>query len=111
MKKMFEVSTPYSHVTDCVLVSDRYANNDHISLEIFSVEEGPFANITVNLPQTKMWPENFGFVDVNNFPQALSVIEKLGIGRHTGQFATSGFCVYPLYRFDEDKIAEYAMTH
>ena len=110
MKNTFEVSTPYSHVTDCVLVSDRYANNDHIALEIFSLEEGPFANLTVNLPDTKRMPENYGFVDVNNFPQAEAVIAKLGIGKPTGRIASSGFCFYPLYEFDPEKIAEYAFT-
>ena len=109
MKNTFEVSTPYSHVTDCVLMSDRYSNNNHIAIEIYSIEEGPFADITVNLPETSKYPENYGFVDTNNFPGATRVIEELGIGEFTGRFGFSGFCTYPLYAFDVDKINEYMM--
>ena len=104
--KTFEVKTPYSYEPECVLVLNKYANNQHIALSVWC-EDGPFADITVNLPETKRYPKNFGFVDTNNFPQAHRLIEQLGIGKPTGTYAQSGWCYYPLYEFDIDKIKEW----
>lgn len=98
--KIFEVTTMWSTTPDCFLSVDSYADNDHVAISIWSESEGPFAGLTVNLPQTKRYPKNFGFVDVNNFPQAEALIERLGIGTDTGHLGSSGFCVYPLYEFD-----------
>lgn len=103
----FSVETRYDRCDDCFLSIDKYADNDHIAIEVYSESEGPFANITVNLPQTSLYPENFGFVDVNNFPEATRVISELGIGKPTGDIAVSGFCAYPLYEFDPDAIRQY----
>ena len=103
----FEVQTRYSHTPRCVLHKNEYYDNHHIALSIFSLEDGPFADITVNLPSTAKFPKNFGFVDTNNFPEAPALIERLGIGRATPFRDSSVFCTYPMYEFDEDAINTY----
>lgn len=103
----FEVNTQWSHNPNCILTLGRYQNNDHIAVSVYSLDEGPFANITVNIDSTDSQPKNFGFVDTNNFPEAEAIIEKLKIGRKTGQYGASGFCMYPLYEFDEKAIKKY----
>ena len=104
--KTCEISTAFSYEPNCILRRNEYSNNKHIALSVWC-EDGPFANITVNLPETKRHPKNFGFVDNNNFPQAIELIKELGIGKFAGEYAHSGWCAYPLYEFDLDKITEY----
>ena len=104
--KTFEVKTPWATTPDCTLAVSRYANNDHIALGIWC-EDGPFADLTVNLPDVKRYPKNFGYVDTNNFPQGLELIERLGIGKWTGILKPSGWCTYPLYEFDEAVLKEW----
>ena len=104
---MFTINTRYGTVSDCVLTMDRYTDNNHIAVSIFSLSEGPYARLTVNLPGVESFPENFSFVDSNNFDQAEDVIDQLGIGKVTQWRTCSGFCTYALYEFDEDKIKEY----
>ena len=103
---MFDVSTKYEKYRDCIISQAKYANNGHIALEIWN-EEGPITNLTVNLAETRNYPENYGFVDTNNFPEAVELIERLGIGTHVG-YGNSGFCTYPLYAFDVDAINTYS---
>lgn len=105
--KTFEVATPYSHISDGVFRISKYANNDHIAISIWSETEGPFADLTVNLPDTKKFPANCSFVDTNNFPMAETLISQLRIGRRLPVTASSGFCVYPLYAFNETAIKQY----
>ncbi len=62
--------------------------------------EEPFAELT------KSFGEFIGikacaYVDTNNCPFADEFL-KLGIARDTGYTKQSGFCIYPLWKFDED---------
>ena len=104
--KTFEVKTPWATTPDCTLAVSRYANNDHIAISIWC-EDGPFADLTVNLPDVKRYPKNFGYVDTNNFPQGVQLIMRLGIGKLTGTYASSGYCSYPLCEFNEAAVHDY----
>ena len=44
------------------------------------------------------------FVDTNNCPWAEKFISDNKLGRPTGIKAASGYCVYPQYRFDMEKL-------
>ena len=103
----FTVKTRWGDYPNCILKQAQYTTNNHIAISIVSLEEGPFSNLTVNLDDTKRYPENYGFVDTNNFPEAESLILQLGIGEETGIIGGSGFCLYPLYKFDYDAIKKY----
>lgn len=45
--------------------------------------------------------KNASYVDINNMPFVTELI-SLGFAKDTGLNKRSGFCVYPLYLFDED---------
>lgn len=105
--KTFDVVTRFGTEKNCSLSVGRYADNDHIAIQIWCAD-GPYATLTVNLPETKKHPKNFAYVDVNNFPQAIELIKRLKIGKLVKQFGYSGFCAYPLFAFDEDKVHDYS---
>ena len=82
----------------------KYSNNDNLAI-ILRCENGePFSTLTVNLNQ-KLSP-NEAFVDINNNPTAVEFIEENGLGEATGRVGFSGYCAYPLYKFDLTKIEE-----
>lgn len=66
--------------------------------------------LTVNLRDAFVEPFT-GFIDINNHPEAPELIEKAGIGKpytKFGQpvFMQSGYCKFPLYQFDREKLEE-----
>lgn len=63
----------------------------------------PYANLTVNL--NCRLNDGCAYVDVNNCPWAREFIEKYNLGVYTGKVCHSGFCVYPLYKFNLDKLS------
>ena len=106
--RKFDVKTRWATYRDCFLQVRRYADNNHVALSVFSKEDGPIANITVNLDEMNYLPENFAYVDTNNFPEAEDVIRKLDIGVNIGIPARSGYCEYQLYAFNMKKLRKFA---
>lgn len=82
-----------------------YAQGKHIALQLWC-EDGPFATLTTNLAP-KGTDKNIQAVDTNNCPWAPALIKRLKIGTPTGKYVHSGFCTYPLYEFDMERIAYY----
>lgn len=85
----------------------QYAINANIFIGLITNDEGypePFANVTVNteLPL----PAYCGFVDVNNLPDAEKFIAENDLGEFLGIRRKYGYCEYPLYQFNEDKLRE-----
>lgn len=66
-------------------------------------EESLFAElydtITVNLPESRLLPEDTQFVDTNNHPDIGSWLTSNQIAEPTDIRVRSGFCIYPAYRF------------
>lgn len=102
---MFNVQTQYEKYENCVLSVGRYANNNHIALFVMS-DKGPVAVLTVNIDRIENFPEDCSCIDTNNFPEGMDLIEELGIGEPCGALA-SGFCIYPIYKFNLEKIKNY----
>ena len=82
-----------------------YFNNNNLAL-VMQGEEEPYALITVNLGP--LFDPALGFVDTNKFPEAIELIRKYNLGEATGITRASGFCVYPLYKFDLEEVKKYA---
>lgn len=64
----------------------------------------PYGKLTVNLGYKLN--KNCAFVDVNNMPGAIKFIEKYKLGEDTGIRERSGFCIYPMYKFNVDMMEE-----
>lgn len=62
----------------------------------------PYGELTTTLP-TRV-PNYCAFVDTNNYPGAIEFIEKYQLGEKTEFEAKSGFCTYPLYLFNAEKL-------
>ena len=97
----------YNKEYDVVAVRDTYADNNNLAIMLYEKGTGEsFAVLTVNLDDKL--PIEYGFVDVNNCPWAEDFIKENKLGEHTKQFGYSGFCLYPLYKFNLSKIPLYA---
>ena len=104
--KEFTVTTQFGK-TRCTMSASKYADRQgHIALQLWC-EDGPFATITVNLGGIGEFEKNVSAVDTNNCPWAPALIKRLNIGTPTGEYVRSGFCAYPLYTFDLERIREY----
>ena len=101
MKKMFRVKTMFG-AYDVYFVISKYFSNDNLSLDLFSIEDGPIARLTVNLGDKL--EKNMAYLDTNNCGWARKFVEEYGLGRDTGIVKSSGWCTYPLYEFDMNKI-------
>ena len=84
-------------------VIDSYRNNGNVYIGLISEDGEPFADLTVNI---KPLAENCAAVDTNDFPQAEELIKKYGLGERFA-YVQSGFCNYPVYEFNMDKVKEY----
>ena len=65
-----------------------------------------FGTLTINLNYTNddPAPENCGYLDVNNIPDIEDWIKENDLGEPTGKKKQSGFCTYPLYKFNIQRI-------
>ena len=60
--------------------------------------------MTVNLLSSV--PPYCAFVDTNNMPELEDFLVENGIAEFTGLEQKSGYCSYPLYQFDVEKMRE-----
>lgn len=85
-----------------------YTHNNSLYIGINEIgKDGPesYGNLTVCLGDKL--PEYHAYVDTNNMPELVGFIKRYELGEPTGDYASSGYCRYPLYKFDKDKLAEY----
>lgn len=82
-----------------------YFNNNNLALVMQGKEE-TYAIITVNLGP--LFDPTMAFVDINKFPEAIKIIKDYNLGEDTGITRVSGFCVYPLYKFNLEEVKKYA---
>ena len=90
---------------DVSLFVGEYQNNDRLAIILIDEEGYDFADLTVNLSGERC-PEGCAFLDTNNLPSAEDFVERYGLGEFTGYWGHSGYCSYPLYRFDLEKIGK-----
>lgn len=106
--KHFTLKTDFGTYGDIVITTDKYRFGGSLAIELVSESEGPFARLTVCLEDDLGLPYilagDEAFVDTNNCPWAVDFIKENGLGEPTGRTARSGFCVYPLYRFNLKKL-------
>lgn len=76
-------------------------HNGNLAIELWCYDFGmpsPYVSLTVNFDEKL--PDDYAYVDTNNFPKAEEFIEKHGLGVKTGKYRHSRYCSYPLYKFN-----------
>ena len=102
--KYYEINS-YGNTYNVRIERKAYANNDTLALSLITEDGEPFCNLTVNLIDSTVWGNSTdAFVDTNNCPWADDFIEQNNLGEPVGFEARSGFCTYPLYRFNLDEL-------
>lgn len=93
--------------TEVTLYMQQYVNNGRIFLGLAYWEDGgyePFGNITVNINAPV--PDYCGYLDTNNMEGVEKFMVDHKLGEFTGFMGKSGYCEYPLYRFNADRLRE-----
>ena len=76
------------------------------SLTIWNQNDGCVARVTTCLVDHSL-REDEAYVDANNCPWAVAFLEKNGFAKRTGKKRRSGYCEYPLMKFDTTKMLMY----
>ena len=91
---------------NCHLTVDYFLADSSLALDVVTKNGEAVARITTCLNRM-IAVEDEGYVDTNNCPWAEEFIKKYKLGSPTGKYKSSGFCIYPLYKFDMDEIQKY----
>ncbi len=87
----------------------KYLADNSVAIEAWNRQNGPIATITVCLCDRSLG-EGEAYIDTNNCPWAIGFIEHEGLGKRTGKMGRSGYCTYPVVRFDMQKVREQEET-
>ena len=83
----------------------KYNQNQSLAVQLIEAQApwSPFATITVNLSDPTQ-DDTHAFLDTNNCPWVEEFLRDNGIAEpaYGGLKMQSGFCTYPLYKFDLD---------
>lgn len=97
--------TRYEVYEGVYLQIGKYAADNSVAIQAWNREDGPIATLTVCLCDRRLG-EGEAYVDTNNCPWAVDFIEKEGLGKRTGRVGLSGYCIYPVVKFDMKKVKE-----
>lgn len=89
---------------------DHYRADNSLAISLVDSKTfEPFDTITVCLPgEHKPYQEEYVFIDTNNCSWAIDFIVKNGLGTQVnGWYGKSGFCQYPLFKMDMEKLKEF----
>lgn len=109
MERSIEYVTPFGQKIKVELEIGNYQNNNCMYIGINQTDleyPEPYGDVTVNLDGKV--PDYSGYVDINNDPGIVDFIEKNELGAYTGIMGQSGYCYYPLYLFDVEKLRQLA---
>lgn len=99
-----ELKTHFGTTEQVALTVNVYTNNKSLFVGTETMEEGPYCDVTVNLLDAV--PHYCAFVNTNNMPELEDFLVKNGIATFTGLEQKSGYCTYPLYMFDAERLRE-----
>lgn len=101
----------YGNTYDITLEIQTYSAPIGLCVELVDNSEGypvPYSRITVNIDEF-VDPEYTGLlaaIDTNNNPDITKFLESNNLAKFTGKVAISGYCTYPIYKFDENALRE-----
>ena len=105
---------------ECYIILNRYKADNTLAIDLVSIDGEPITRLTVctadeyHLMTAINTPDNISWVDINNNPTAMNFIDEYKLGepvRINGRIAVfaSGFCEYPLYKFNLDELRKYTI--
>lgn len=97
--------TTFGVYTGVYLQVGKYRADDSVAIQVRNQQDGPIATITVCLCDRNLG-EGEAYIDTNNCPWAVDFIEQEGLGKRTGRTGQSGYCTYPVVKFDMEKVKE-----
>lgn len=83
----------------------KYQADNSVAIQALNRQDGLIATLTVCLCDESL-EEGEAYIDTNNCPWAVDFIEQEGIGKRTGRMGRSGYCTYPVVKFDVQKVRE-----
>lgn len=95
----------YGETYNVYLYPCRYLEPQNLCINIELEDGEPWSTMTVNLGG--FLKDGYAFVDTNNNPGIEEFIRKNKLGFFTGECQSSGFCIYPLYKFNMAVIEKY----
>lgn len=109
---MLSFHNPWSNEIETAYIrEDKYAykrqNRLYLGLDTIDPDYGfamPYCDITVNLPDEMLSGEDCAYVDVNNAPFLPRFLEENKLAEPTGMMGFSGWCCYPEYRFNMERV-------
>ena len=106
-KKAVTYNSSLTGETQVTLDIQQYMNNKSMYIGLMCREYGydePFGDVTVNLSFEAL--DYCGYLNVNDMPDIEQFITDNELGEFTGFTQRSGYCEYPLYMFNVDKLRE-----
>lgn len=104
--KVFTIKTEFGRYK-AILVAEKYHHPEMLAVKALIVEDGcveePLATLTVNLdPYTGFGAQDHesAFLDTNNCPWAAAFLKENNLATETGEKARSGYCIFPLWRWN-----------
>lgn len=102
---VLEFETDFGTTEQVEVEAGACRNDGSLYVALTAVGDGypePYGNVTVNLEQKI--PPYCAFVDTNNMPEAEDFLVNNGLASFTGLVQESGYCTYPLYQFNAEKL-------
>ena len=83
-----------------------WEDKHNLAIQAWTEDGEPFAVITVNLPDEKLSDDESctAFIDENNIPGLYNFLINNKIADFTGNIGYSGFCEYPEFKFNLEKL-------
>lgn len=94
---------------DIKLYVSTYHDGGALAVGMFALEEDgeywPYADLTVRIPMTPLEnPKTDACLNTNNLPNVEAFVKEYQLGVPTGVVMNSGYCKYPVYRFDLERL-------
>lgn len=102
--KFIEIVDEFGDKQKLCFYLSNYQSNGNMAIELVDDEDDTYCGVTVNLD---MLMPGYGFIDTNNSKWLEKFLKKNKFAKPTGTVQSSGYCVYPLYKFNLKNIKEY----
>lgn len=99
------LQTTFGTYENVFLNVGRYQADNSVAIQVWNQQDGPIATLTVCLCDRRL-DDGEAYINTNNCPWAVEFIEKEGLGKRTGSMGHSGYCTYPVVKFDMVKVRE-----